>query len=353
MRHALELGRRGLGKVWPWPSVGCVIVKDGQIVGRGVSSQTRKMHAEVVALEQAGEAAKGATVYVTLEPCAHHGTTPPCANALVKAGVACVVSACDDPNPLVSGKGYDILRDAGVEVITGVLGEEAARDHVGFLLTQTEMRPMVTLKLASTLDGRIATATGDSKWITGPAARKMVHAMRANHDAVMVGGGTVRADDPRLDVRGLGPIKQPVRVVLSRKLDLPLDGILAQTAKTQPLWLCHGADAEAGSWKAKGALSIPCKITNSQVDPKDALRNLTKNGITRVFCEGGGSLSASLLTAGLVDELVFFSAGALIGAEGIPSLSSLGITALADAPRFELSDVQRIGPDVMQRWRPI
>lgn len=353
MRHALGLGRRGLGKVWPWPSVGCVIVKDGRIVGRGASSQERVMHAETIALEQAGAASKGATVYVTLEPCAHHGTTPPCAEALVKAGVARVVSACDDPNPRVAGKGYDILRKAGIEVVTGVLAEEATQDHKGFLLSQTESRPMLTLKLASSLDGRIATATGDSKWITGPDARKMVHAMRANHDAVMVGGGTARADDPRLDVRGLGETMQPVRVVLSRKLDLPMDGILAKTAKEQPLWLCHGPDAKAAPWEALGAVSLPCKVTNGRVDPSDALKSLASKGITRVFCEGGGALSASLLSQGLVDELVFFSAGTVIGAEGIPSLADLGITKLSEAPRFELAEVRRVGADTLQRWRPV
>ena len=351
MRHALSLGRRGMGQVWPWPAVGCVIVKDGQVIGRGTSDQTRVMHAETIALEQAGAAAKGATVYVTLEPCAHHGTTPPCAEALVKAGVARVVCACDDPNPKVAGKGYDILRAAGITVETGVLGADAARDHAGFLLAQTESRPFVTLKLASTLDGRIATATGDSKWITGPEARRAVHAMRARHDAVMVGGGTARADDPRLDVRGFGPVRQPVRVVLSRRLDLPLSSRLATTAQDQPLWLCHGPDATSDHWQGLGAKSIECQITAGQIDPRDALRKLAKEGLTRIFCEGGGALAASLLSAGLVDELVMFSAGAIIGAEGIPSLSGLGITALAEAPRFELSEVRPIGNDILHIWR--
>lgn len=353
MRHALTLGRRGLGRVWPWPSVGCVIIKDGRVVGRGVSDKTRVMHAETVALEQAGDAARGATVYVTLEPCAHHGTTPPCAKALVRAGVARVVSACNDPNPLVSGKGYDILRQAGIDVVTGVLTEEASRDHAGFLLTQTQNRPFVTLKLANTLDGRIATATGDSQWITGPLARRRVHAMRANHDAVMVGGGTARADNPSLNVRGMGDVPQPVRVVLSRRLDLPLDGVLAQTAKDQPVWLCHGPDAEVAEWETRGAVSLPCAITLGQVGVADALAQLCQRGITRVFCEGGGALAASLLSQGFVDELVVFSAGCVIGAEGVPSLSGLGLAQLAEAPRFELLSSESVGGDVLQRWLPV
>jgi len=353
MRHALTLGRRGLGKVWPWPSVGCVIVKDGRIIGRGTSDKIRVMHAETLALEQAGDAARGATVYVTLEPCAHHGTTPPCAEALVRAGVARVVSACDDPNPLVSGKGYQILRDAGIEVITGVLAKEATQDHKGFLLSQTEKRPMVTLKLASTLDGRIATATGDSKWITGPEARRMVHAMRACHDAVMVGGGTARADDPQLNVRGMGAVKQPVRVVLSRRLDLPMNGYLAKTAKDQPLWMCHGGEADSSPWQALGAKTIACETTAGQVDASSALRALAQEGITRVFCEGGGTLAASLLTAGLVDDLIVFHAGCVIGAEGIPSLATLGLSKLTEAPRFQLVKSRPIGGDVLQHWRPV
>ncbi len=353
MRHALTIGRRGLGRVWPWPSVGCVIVKDGQIVGRGVSERARAMHAETIALEQAGGLAQGATVYVTLEPCAHTGTTPPCANALVAAKVARVVSACDDPNPLVAGKGYAILREAGIAVETGVLAEQAAQDHAGFLLTQTEGRPFLTLKLAATLDGRIATATGDSQWITGPKARRYVHAMRANHDAVMVGGGTARADDPSLNVRGFGAVRQPVRVVVSRKIDLPFNSNLVQTVKEQPVWLCHGPNAETQHWTDMGVTSVPCAIVNGQVDMADALRNLAAKGITRVFCEGGGALAASLLSAGMVDELVVFSAGVVIGAEGVPSLSGLGLSALREAPRFDLRDVRSIGGDVMHRWRRV
>ncbi len=215
MRQALTLGRRGLGRVAPWPSVGCVLVKGGRIVGRGTSDAVTLRHAERVALDQAGDAARGATAYVTLEPCSHHGRTPPCADALVAAGVARVVIAAGDPNPQVAGQGIARLRAAGIEVLTGVLEKEATEQHLGFFRVMTEGRPMLTLKLASTLDGRIATASGESRWITGPDARRAVHALRMSHDAVLVGGGTARADDPTLTVREMGADRQPVRIVAS------------------------------------------------------------------------------------------------------------------------------------------
>ena len=305
MRHALAIGRRGLGRVWPWPSVGCVIVKDGSVVGRGVSDQETRRHGEVVALAQAGGAAEGATVYVTLEPCAHHGTTPPCAEALVAAKVARVVAAMDDPNPQVAGKGFDILRAAGIAVETGLCEAEARDSHTGFLSVQERRRPMVTLKLASTLDGRIATASGESRWITGPQARRAVHLMRANHDAVLIGAGTARADDPTLTVRDLGVARQPVRVVASRYLRLPQESALARTARDVPLWIVCDAAAldtpEAEVWRAAGAELLTVEARSGQVSPQGLLEALAGRGITRVFCEGGGMLAASLLAEKCVD----------------------------------------------------
>ena len=245
MALALSLGRRGQGNCWPNPAVGCVIVKDGRIIGRGWTKPGGRRHAETEALAQAGAAARGATAYVTLEPCSHDGVTPPCAKALINAGVARVVGAIGDSDPRVSGQGFEMLRMAGIEVTTGVLADQAARDHAGFFLKTEQGRPLVTLKLASSFDGRIATGSGQSKWITGPAARRAVHAMRARHDAVMVGAGTARADDPSLTVRDLGVDHQPVRVVISRHLDLPLMSQLARTAKETPVWLCYGPGADA------------------------------------------------------------------------------------------------------------
>lgn len=351
MALALSLGRRGMGRVWPNPAVGCVIVKDGQIVGRGWTADGGRPHAEPQALAQAGDAARGATAYVTLEPCAHHGQTPPCAESLIDAGVARVVVALGDPDPRVDGGGIRMLQAAGIAVTTGV-GEKAARqDHAGFLSRVTRGRPFVTLKLAGTLDGRIATATGESQWITGPLARRAVHMMRARHDAVMVGAGTVRADDPSLTVRGLGIDRQPVRVVVSRAMKLSPDAVLAKTAREVPVWLCHGEGAEVAPWTEQGAVSLSCDTVSGQVDPLSALQALAARGITRVFCEGGGMLAASLLNADLVDELAVFSAGVAIGAEGTPMLAAMGIDRLALAPRFALADVSRVGGDICHIWR--
>lgn len=350
MALALMLGRRGMGRVWPNPAVGCVIVNDCNIVGRGWTADGGRPHAEAIALAQAGSAADGATVYVTLEPCAHHGKTPPCSNALIKANVARVVIAADDPDERVNGRGIAMLRDAGVQVDCGVGNKAAARDHAGFLSRITQGRPFVTLKLAGTLDGRIATATGESQWITGPEARRMVHMMRARHDAVMVGAGTVRADDPSLTVRGLGIVHQPVRVVVSRALKIPVTSQLAQTARDTPVWLCHGPEADVAGWTAKGAVSLPCATAANQVDPHAIMTTLADQGITRVFCEGGGMFAASLLNAGLVDQLVVFSAGAAIGAEGTPMLAAMGVDQLIGAPRFALESVRPIGGDICHVW---
>lgn len=354
MRLALSLARRGLGRVWPNPAVGCVIVRDGRIVGRGWTQPGGRPHAEVVALTQAGEAAKGATAFVTLEPCAHHGKTPPCATALINAGIARVVCALGDPDPRVDGGGFDMLRAAGIEVQTGLCEAEARADQAGFLARVTRGRPMLTLKLASSFDGRIATASGESQWITGPEARRHVHAMRATHDAVMVGAGTVRDDDPSLTVRGLGVDHQPVRVILSRHLDLPLDSQLARTARVVPVWICHGRRAAPeliSAWEGIGAKLIEVDEAQAMLNPASVLQVLGERGLTRVYCEGGGGLAASLLVAGMVDELVGYGAGLAIGAEGRPSLAAMGISRLAEAPRFDLVECRQIGGDVLHRWR--
>lgn len=354
MSLALSLGRRGQGCVWPNPAVGCVIVQGDRIVGRGWTQPSGRPHAETEALAQAGEAARGATAYVTLEPCAHHGKTPPCAEALIAAGVTRVVVAVGDSDARVDGKGIEMLRAAGIEVSMGVGATEAQRDHAGFF-NRTELgRPLVTLKLANSFDGRIATGTGESQWITGPEARRVVHAMRSRHDAVMVGGGTARKDDPSLTVRGLGVTHQPARVVLSRRLDLPLMGQLARTAGEIPVILCHGADADGAlvqTWRDLGATLLPCAVHGMQLDPTDALRQLGSHGLTRVFCEGGGALAASLIEADLVDELVGFTAGVVIGAEGLPGIGAMGLSKLAAAPRYALQEVRRVGPDAMHVWR--
>lgn len=353
MALALSLGRRGMGRCWPNPAVGCVIVKEGRILGRGWTQPGGRPHAEPVALAQAGEGARGATAYVTLEPCSHYGKTPPCSEALIKAGVARVVAAIEDSDPRVSGQGFQMLRDAGIQVDTGVLADQAARDLAGFFRRIEQGRPWVTLKLASSFDGRIATGSGQSKWITGPESRRLVHAMRMRHDAVMVGGGTARADDPSLTVRDLGVDHQPVRVVISRHLDLPLMSQLARTAKEVPVWLCHGAGVaheRVDAWEGLGAKLLPCALHGVQLDPNDILRQLGQAGLNSVFCEGGSALAASLLAFDLVDELIGFSAGLAIGAEGLPSVGAMGLGQLAEAPRYVLDELRPVGGDVLQRW---
>ena len=351
MQLALRLGRRGRGAVWPNPAVGCIIVQGARVVGRGWTQVGGRPHAESEALDQAGPGARGGTAYVTLEPCAHHGQTPPCADALIAAGVARVVVAIRDPDPRVAGTGVERLRAAGIDVNEGVEEVAAWAEHRGFLRRVRDGRPMVTLKLAASLDGRIATASGESRWITGKAARRVVHAHRAAHDAVLVGAGTVRADDPDLTVRGMGQVRQPVRVVASRHLDLPRDGRLEKTAREVPLWLLHGAGADSGPWRGVGARTIEVAAgDDQQLSPSAMLETLGREGLTRVFCEGGGALAASLLSAGLVDELVVFHAGVALGAEGTPGIGAFGIDRLADAPRFDHVETRVLGNDIMTRW---
>jgi diaminohydroxyphosphoribosylaminopyrimidine deaminase/5-amino-6-(5-phosphoribosylamino)uracil reductase len=332
MALALALGRRGQGRCWPNPAVGCVLVRDGRVVGRGWTRPGGRPHAETVALAQAGAAARGATAYVSLEPCAHHGRTPPCADALVAAGIARVVIPFPDPDPRVNGAGVARLRAAGIVVSEGPGATEAARDLAGFLQRVRLGRPWLTLKLAASFDGRIATGTGESQWITGPGARRMVHAERARNDAVMVGAGTARDDDPMLTVRDLGVAQQPVRVVASRRLDLPDDGRVAR-------------------WTDRGAVCLAVPVAGRRELPPEAmLAALGTAGLTRVFCEGGGTLAASLLSAGLVDELVGMTAGLAIGAEGRPAFGAMGIARLAEAPRFRLVETRAVVGDVLHRW---
>ena len=308
MALALSLASRGLGNVWPNPAVGCVIVNEGRIVGRGWTQPGGRPHAERRALDQAGAAAAGATAYVTLEPCAHHGQTPPCSEALIAAGVARVVSAHEDPDPRVAGRGHALLRAAGVTVETGVMEAEA---------------------------------------------RARVHALRARFDAVLVGGGTARADDPLLTVRSFAPLRPPVRVVAAAHLGLP-HGRLAASVPEAPLWLLHGPHApetERAYWRDLGAEVIEVPERENQLDPEAMLTSLSARGLTRVFCEGGGVFGAALLRAGLVDELIGFTAGVALGGDGRAALGPLRLSHLADAPRFTLQSVETLGGDILHRWR--
>ncbi|MEM6306963.1 MAG: bifunctional diaminohydroxyphosphoribosylaminopyrimidine deaminase/5-amino-6-(5-phosphoribosylamino)uracil reductase RibD [Pseudomonadota bacterium] len=354
MAHALTLGRRGQGRVWPNPAVGCVIVKQGRVLGRGWTQPGGRPHAETMALAQAGPDAAGATAYVTLEPCAHHGKTPPCATALVQAGIARCVVATGDPDPRVSGKGIDILHRHGISVSQGVLKDRADYEHRGFFYRLQRHRPRVTVKLALSLDGRIATASGESQWITGPQARRMVHADRLAHDAVMVGGGTARADDPTLTVRGLGAGHQPLRIVTSRHLDFPGTALQA-TLDRAPLWILHGTDAPETAkapWNKAHVTLIETPTEGRLLNMTAGLGALADKGLTSIYVEGGGSLVASLLAAHLVDDVIVYHAGLAIGAEGRPGLGGLEQYILAHCPRFTLQSIQQVGRDIRQHWVP-
>lgn len=353
MAHALRLAARGMGNTWPNPAVGCVLVKDGLVIGRGWTQPGGRPHAERRALDQAGDAARGATAYVTLEPCAHHGHTPPCAEGLIAAGVVRVVTALTDPDPRVAGRGHAMLRAACIAVTEGVMAAEAARLNAGFLKRVTQGLPFVTLKLATTLDGRIATASGESRWITGAEARRHVHLLRLTHDAVLVGAGTARVDDPDLTVREMGVQRQPVRVVLDSRLSHSPGGRLGRTAREVPVWLVHGTaapEAARAAWRAVGAELIEVATTTQGIDPTAAMRALAARGVTRILCEGGGQLAASLVGAGLVDDLATYSAGCLIGADGRAAFGALGLTALADAPRLTLRETRVLGRDTYSLW---
>ena len=349
MRAALALARRNLGSTWPNPSVGCVIVRDGRVVGRGVTAPGGRPHAEVLALAMAGDAARGATAYVTLEPCSHHGQTPPCADALLDAGVTRVVVACGDPDPRVNGRGLARLRAAGIVVTEGVLAPEAEALQRGFLTRMRLGRPMVTLKLASTLDGRIATATGESQWITGPEARRAAHALRGNHDAVMAGIGTVRADDPALTCRIPGFRTRPlVRVVVDTHLSIGSAAQLVATASESPTWVLHREGTIAPRLDGiPGLRLIAVPGEAGHVDLPAALLLLGTAGLTRVLVEGGAALAAGLLRAGLVDRVAWFHAPGLIGGDGLAAAQAFGVEALADMPRFRRVDVQALGPDML------
>lgn len=334
MGHALRLARRGLGNVWPNPAVGCVILDaEGRVAGRGWTNPGGRPHAETEALAQAGPRARGGTAVVTLEPCAHHGRTPPCADALVAAGVVRVVTALTDPDPRTAGRGHAVLRAAGIEVVEGVHAAEAAEVNRGFLLRVTQARPLLTLKLAVSLDGRIATASGESRWITGPEARLRTHLLRLTHDAVLVGGGTARADLPALTVRGFGPVRQPVRVIASRA---PLPAL----PEGGEIWHVHSGGGEG----------IVVPEAGGEIDLAAMMQALGARGLTRVLCEGGGRLAAGLLRAWLVDRLEVHAAGLALGAEGLPGIGALRLDRLADAPRFDLLTSRRFGADLVSVW---
>lgn len=345
MGMALGLAERGLGNVWPNPTVGCVLVQGGRVVGRGWTQPGGRPHAEMEAIERAGAAARGSTAYVTLEPCAHHGRTPPCVDAMLAAGIARAVIAAVDPDPRVNGQGIERLREAGMRVEVGCEAQAARRLNAGFFLRLQRGRPAVSLKLATSADGRIATAAGDSQWITGTAARAEGHHLRLRHDAILVGSGTALADDPLLTCRlpGLGD-RSPVRVVLDRRLRLTAAHRLVRSARGTPLWLLT-ADPDsprASALVEAGARLLPLA---PPAGPCQALAALAAEGITRVLVEGGATLATAFLRERLVDRLYLFDAPLIIGGDGRPAVEALGVSRLADAPAWRRIEERRLGAD--------
>ncbi|MBF0623360.1 MAG: bifunctional diaminohydroxyphosphoribosylaminopyrimidine deaminase/5-amino-6-(5-phosphoribosylamino)uracil reductase RibD [Magnetococcales bacterium] len=349
MARALALAARGAGRTRPNPTVGCVVVADGRAVGWGWHRRAGAPHAEVEALAMAGSRAQGATAYVTLEPCSHFGRTPPCADALIRAGVARVVAAVTDPNPRVAGQGLERLRQAGIEVTLGVGQQEASRLLAPFFSWVTRGRPSLTLKSAASLDGKIATRSGESQWITGPAARTRVQRLRDVHDLVLVGIGTVLADDPQLNCRLPGG-RDPVRLVVDSQLRTPPDSRILTSSTTAPTWIATTGTADPDRAKrlaAAGAEILHCPDDGQgRVDLAALLTLLGQRDITSVLSEAGGTLTQALLDARLADRLALFLAPRLIGGRTAPGfLAGAGIGHLADSPWLEDMTVTRLGDD--------
>src|SRR5262245_19717759 len=354
MALALALGRRGLGRTWPNPAVGAVVAKDGVIVGRGWTQPGGRPHAETEALRQAGAAARGATLYVSLEPCSHYGKTPPCADAIIAAGIARVVSALEDANPEVAGKGHARLTANGIAVTVGIGAEEARRAHAGHFRRMRDERPHVTLKLAVSADGKVGLAGRRPTAITGEEVRARVHLMRAMHDAILIGIGTSLADDPALTCRLPGmEARSPVRVVLDRHLRLSPGSVLARTARTTPVWVVTTAAAPAEAERALRELGVEVLRMDGMLELLPVLKLLAGRGMTRLMVEGGPTIAAAFLKADLVDEAALFRAPKEIGPDGIDALEGLALTALTQSPRLKSLGSEAIGADTVEHYERV
>lgn len=347
MRSALTLARRGLGRTWPNPSVGCVIVnKDGHVIGRGVTGDGGRPHAETLALARAGSEAKGGSIFVSLEPCAHHGQTPPCTGFIIESGIKRVVAGCVDPDPRVAGQGIRQLQAAGIAVEVGVLEAEAREVNRGFILRVTENRPLVTLKSATSVDEKIATQVGTRTQISGEMAMRRVHLERARHDAILVGIGTVLADDPLLTTRLPGFEHNSVRIVLDTHLRMPKDSRLVQTATKHPLWIVHNV-SEPGASGAALEKAGARLLRAGSMEPKAVLGLLAAEGITRVLVEGGAKINTSFLKSGFCDYFLHFRSPMRIGDSGVPALEGYGLTDLAGFGFGKASTVS-LGEDLLE-----
>ena len=352
MALALALGRRGLGNTWPNPAVGAVVVKDGVILGRGWTQPGGRPHAETEALKQAGRAARGATLYVTLEPCSHHGKTPPCTDAIIRAGIARVISAMDDPNPEVAGQGLAKLRDRKIAIESGLGAEAAQRAHIGHITRMTQGRPNVMLKLALSADGKIGAAGRQPVAITGSEARERVFQMRAMNDAILVGMGTVLSDDPALTCRLPGMMERsPVRILLDARLRVPISTGVVGTAHDAPTWIFGDTKASAMGeevLRAKGVEVFRVESEDGRLDLSAVLKVLVERGITRLMVEGGSTVAASFVKADLVDEAALFRAPKQIGPHGIDALDKMPLTALTS--RLKRVTTEQVGADTLELY---
>lgn len=345
MARALRLAEGGLFSTSPNPRVGCVIVKDGRVVGEGWHVRAGEAHAEIHALQTAAKNARGATVYVTLEPCSHHGRTPPCAEALIAAGVSRVVVAMQDPNPQVAGEGLAQIRQQGIQVDCGLLADEAQELNIGFVARMTRGRPWLRLKLAASLDGKTALANGVSQWITGPAARQDGHRWRARACAILTGIGTVRDDDPQLNVRGVDTSRQPLKVVVDSRLELPLDARLLRAGGVLVAAALEDA-ARLAALRERGAEVVCLPGAGGKVDLSALLAELARRGINEVHAEAGFKLNGSLLQAGLVDELLLYLAPCLIGDAARGMFNLPGLTSLDGKHGLVIRDARMVGADL-------
>ncbi len=349
MARALDLAARGIGQVSPGPLVGTVIVDaSGQIAGEGFYLYDEVKHAETLALEQAGEKARGATAYVSLEPHAHQGRTTPCTDALIKAGIKRVVAPMEDPNPRVSGRGFAHLREAGVEVRTGVMAEEASRLNEAYIHFMRARRPFVHLKMAVSLDGKVATVNGDSRWITGEQARARVHELRHRSDAIMIGGRTARSDDPLLTDRSGKKRRRPlVRVVIEQYLRISPESQLAHTTDAGPVLIFACGDADPDELDALQSRGVEVIAQGSALDLGSVLEELGKRSIQSVLVEGGPFLAGLMLEASLVNKVTFFVAPMIVGSQDAPSaIGGAGAEKIADALQLERVEVSQHGRDV-------
>jgi diaminohydroxyphosphoribosylaminopyrimidine deaminase / 5-amino-6-(5-phosphoribosylamino)uracil reductase len=358
MEAALNLGSRSLGLAAPNPAVGAILVKDGAVVGRGATAPGGRPHAERIAIAEAGEAARGATLYVTLEPCSHFGASPPCVDAIIAASVRRVVSAMEDPNPLVGGRGHARLREAGIAVSVGAGAAQARRDHLGHILRVTAGRPCVTLKLAETADGFASAGAHDARLrITGPIADLRVQIMRSTHEAIMVGVGTALGDDPALTVRLHGLDRSPLRVVLDTHLRLPERSRLAATASEIPTFVVAGPAASDEATRRLEDLGVTIERApldaEGHVDLHQALRALSARGITRVFSEGGPMVAARLIALNLADEVALITADKPLGRSGVVALGPEARSALLDGSQYCAVETLDYGPDTMRLWQRV